>query len=96
MPMGPTMHTMPTGPATNEGRKSRGSPRKETVKGNRAGLWPSLASFVSSSPASGRCCPRVIKGPLASERKTNMSVVIYLVLTVAVFAALGLTLKLGS
>jgi hypothetical protein len=33
---------------------------------------------------------------LVIERKTNMSVVVYLVLTVAVFAALGLTLKLGS
>jgi hypothetical protein len=30
------------------------------------------------------------------ERKLNMSVLVYLVLTAAVFAALGLTLKLGS
>jgi hypothetical protein len=33
---------------------------------------------------------------IGHERKTDMSVVVYLVLTAAVFAALGLTLKLGS
>jgi hypothetical protein len=40
--------------------------------------------------------PRTSRQQSVIERKTNMSVLIYLVLTVAVFAALGLTLKLGS
>jgi preprotein translocase subunit SecD len=40
--------------------------------------------------------PRTSRQQSVIERKTNMSVLIYLVLTVAVFAALGLTLTLGS
>jgi hypothetical protein len=33
---------------------------------------------------------------IGHERETDMSVLVYLVLTAVVFAALGLTLKLGS
>jgi hypothetical protein len=51
---------------------------------------------MASLPRSKFLLPRTSRQPTAIERKTNMSVLIYLVLTAAVFAALGLTLKAGS
>jgi hypothetical protein len=51
---------------------------------------------MSSSPEVRLLLPENDQASTVIERETKMSVLIYLVLTVAVFAALGLTLRLGS
>ena len=68
------------GPA-EETRKGRGPPRKESVK-------TGICTLSGSDPL------KVRRNPAGRKRGSDMSVVVYIVLTVAIFALLGLVQKL--
>jgi len=78
------------GEARQKACKGGGSTRKESVNGASTGLWLSLTSLQSSTPRAWWMLP-------VSNQQWNgddMAVVVYLLLTVAIFAVLGTVLKL--
>lgn len=79
----------------NEDRKGLGRQRKENVKGPRrpgqAGLTSGLALNAEARQRLSRPTP---ERPQVSLNGDEMSVVVFIVLTVAIFALLGLVQKL--
>jgi hypothetical protein len=76
-------------------RQSRHPGRKETVNEHREGRWHGLA--FESVPGHGECRGSTGVGGPSVARSVNgdeMSVLLYVVLTVAIFALLGLVQKL--
>jgi hypothetical protein len=74
-------HSTPLAGRAEESRKGRGPPRKESVK-----------TAVSTLSGSDSLTSR--RSPAGRKRGSDMSVVVFIVLTVVIFALLGLVQKL--
>lgn len=85
-----------SGGRTGEGRKGAGEGRKESVNAGRPTVCGGLTSFWSSMQRTWRCPPGDDL-PAATANPANgdeMGVLVYIALTVAVFALLGLMQRL--